>query len=172
MLPHIAGRYYGAPQTGGSSTSAATVAGTIYLTPFLVPTDGSYDRIGARQTTNGTRLYHLGIYGPITDSYTSLPLLLDSGEITRVDIGDIEATINIALAAGWYLLALVSDGAASVLRKAAAEWLQQLGFSSLNQTAPPTEITQAGSYGPLPNPSPAAPTYAQNSAVSVSLRKA
>lgn len=103
MKPWVSGRYYFAPNSSGSSTSAVLGVGTLRMTPFWVPNQVTLARIGIAVTLIGDvgSLFRLGIYN---DDGNGRPgtLVLDAGTILGDSATAQEITISQALAAGQY----------------------------------------------------------------------
>jgi len=109
----ISGRYYGHRNFyGGTPTTAAVGANTLYAQLFAVPVAMTADRIainvtGAGAAATGVRL---GVYSALANGQPDA-LLVDSGALLVDTTGTKTATISQVFVPGvQYWLALVSDG--------------------------------------------------------------
>ena len=157
MSPGIAsGRYYTTPH-GSTITTLALGANILYCCPFFVPERTTWTEIGVEVTTAAaaSSLLRVGIYR----AYAGRPqaLILDGGAKAADSTGLKTSTISQVLEAGWYFLAVFSNGTPTV--RAITDTATTL-HGLTNTTALDTLIGASATYGGMPNPFPASLIYA------------
>lgn len=149
-IPHASGRFYDS-RLQSSFTTVALVANTLYAQPFYVPRSTTYATIGIEVTTLAVgKSVRLGIYndnGGVPGSR-----VVDCGTVSTTTTGAKPITINQVLAAGWYWLAAVSDGTATLRAAVQAGSLPSLGFTSGTDTTFHNGWSVAFTYAALPDP--------------------
>ena len=157
MSPGIASsRYYTTPH-GSTITTLALGANILYCCPFFVPERTTWTEIGVEVTTAAaaSSLLRVGIYR----AYAGRPqaLILDGGAKAADSTGLKTSTISQVLEAGWYFLAVFSNGAPTV--RAITDTATTL-HGLTNTTALDTLIGASATYGAMPDPFPASLIYA------------
>lgn len=173
MVPNRkSGRYYHSP-VNSPFTAAATSANILRAFPFPVPAEGSYNRIALYINTGATGKLRLGLYGDAGGTPEGGALLVDSGELDTATLGLKETIISLPLAPGWYWLASLFSGAPSIIVASAANAPSQLGTDSpAAAISTYTRAYKSYTYGPLPNPFPATPTWDYGTVQIIYMRKA
>lgn len=140
---------------GGNPTTAIRPEAQLEATPFLMPVDGSLDRIAVEVTTVGTSgaVIRLGIYDAAADG-TPGNLVLDAGTVSGTSTGVKEVTISPSLDRGWYFLAAAVQGAAGTrpTTRTMATGGRQVGHAAVATifTFPARGYFQTGVTGALP----------------------
>lgn len=157
MSPGIAsGRYYTTPH-GSTITTLALGANVLYCCPFFVPERTTWTEIGVEVTTAAaaSSLLRVGVYR----AYAGRPqaLILDGGAKAADSTGLKTSAISQVLEAGWYFLAVFSNGTPTV--RAITDTATTL-HGLTGTTALDTLIGGSAAYGAMPNPFPASLIYA------------
>lgn len=169
--PYITGNYYGPWCTANGMSSSNIVANRQYFIPFYVPTTTTFDSIAIKKAGAGAANYRLGIYGPATTDWASMTLVLDAGAVAAAGAGMQTIAISQALTPGWYALSVITDTTATVAQAALSDVWGWLGNDDpINNFK--TYAYAAQTYGALPSPSSATPSYAVVSIPYVMLRAA
>lgn len=170
--PQISGRYQTPPVTTAALNTLTIVANRLYLVPFSVGRTTTFDRIAIEVTTLSAGNARLGIYGPFTGSFASIPLVTDAGTVSTGTTGVKTITINQALTPGWYFLAAVYDATPIVRAFTGTSNLSMVGAANLSGSNIDTVCYYAFTYGALPSPSTTAPTFNAQNIMFISLRAA
>lgn len=162
MSPGIAsGRYYTTP-TGASITTLALGANILYCCPFFVPERVTWTEIGVEVTTAAaaSSLLRVGVYR----AYAGRPqeLILDGGAKAADSIGLKTTVVSQVLEAGWYFLAVFSNGAPTV-RAITDSATTLIGLTAT--TALDTLIGASQTYGAMPATFPGTLIYANSGAI-------
>lgn len=157
MSPGIASsRYYTTPH-GSTITTLAIGANILYCCPFYVPERTTWTEIGVEVTSAAaaSSLLRVGIYR----AYSGRPqaLILDGGAKAADSTGLKTSTISQVLEAGWYFLAVFSNGTPTV--RAITDTATTL-HGLTNTTALDTLIGGSATYGVMPDRFPASLIYA------------
>lgn len=105
VLPRIESGYYVSVLRSGAPGTGAATNNTTYYTPIYLK-NCTLDRIGFRAINHSvTGNVRLGIYANGTNNLPST-LILDAGTTSVTTNAIIEVTINQAITAGWYWLAI------------------------------------------------------------------
>jgi hypothetical protein len=173
MFPHQSGLVYPGPTTSNPGSSGTAIDNRLYLMPFYVPNSGPYDQLIFEQTAAGTPTYDVGIYGPITGAYAGAPLITSSGPFVSGGASLKVTSISVTLAAGWYLMALVSTPGSTIRRFATTQLEVQFGFTAVANPAIQNGLELAGVGVPLPSTVPAgAAPFSDNKNPYIALRRA
>jgi hypothetical protein len=168
VIPLIgSGIYVGTTRT--TVTSNAATNNTTYYCPIYLPTC-TLDRIGFRATTYSvTGDVRLGIYQNSATTNKPSTLILDAGTVSVTTNSTYEITINQAVTAGWYWLAINKNGgtfnlynatasigypifatnAANSLNEATSQSFTAMGYSETGITG---AFANAGTIAPLNSP--------------------
>jgi hypothetical protein len=133
-------------------------SGRLYYIPMLTTTAITLDRLAIEVTSAGaaSTVARLGIYNATT-SWQADTLVLDAGTVAVDSTGVKTVTINQALAAGRYFLALLGDGSPTVRMVRGGQ--EFMGLAPALGTGPfPGDWRAVQAYGALPTPGPAATT--------------
>jgi hypothetical protein len=151
-IPHTSGRFYDSRISSGAYTTLALVANTLYGVPFEVPKNLTYATINIAVTTlAAASSIRLGIYSDTNGAPDAL--VVDAGTVSSATTGGKSITINQALTAGWYWLALVSNGTPTVRAiNVGSSSYTMLGFTSATDTTTHGAWSVAFTYASLPNP--------------------
>lgn len=101
------GKRHMSPMGSFSAGTVNVIADYIYATPFPIPIQMTFDRIGVYVYTTGAGLCRLGIYAD--DATYPGALVLDAGTVDVSSQGFKEITINQVLSAGLYWLVSLSN---------------------------------------------------------------
>lgn len=149
QLVHVSGRYYGSPLLT-ALTTLVLAANTLYGVSFYVPRRATYTSINIEVTTlaGGTSIC-LGVYAD--NNGVPAGRLLDAGTVSSATTGGKTITISQILEAGWYWLALVSDGTPSVRAGSQIGAMGWLGFTSGTDVMNHIGWSAAFEYAALPD---------------------
>lgn len=115
VAPHASGSRY-VSQIVSSTTTSATTASRLIVTPFWVPSSGTYDRIGAEVTSGAAAsTVRLGIWAD-TGSFYPGSLVLDAGTIDGNSATFQEITISQYLSQGVVWIGAAAQGGTPTLR--------------------------------------------------------
>lgn len=153
-----------------SSNGIPLLAGRMLFIPFWLTSSADVDALIVRCGTGaaGTSL-RMGVYDIGADGHPS-KLLGETASLSSATSGvDIVGTIpQIRLQPGWYVVAIVSDGAPTLGRVDNSGQLQSfLGHSSANIISTIGSLLYGATYGPLPNPAPTTMSGGQPSSTGV-----
>jgi hypothetical protein len=133
--------------TLANPAGAALTADRLYMIPFPVSDPGVMTRIGINVTTGAAgKSARLGVYR-VTQANRPGKLLLDAGTVDLTSTALVEATISLNLHPGWYWLALVADGTASISMSSTSSFFTPLGLSSSYLRV--THLYRAFTFGSL-----------------------
>lgn len=171
-VPPVSGRYYQSPATSAAPGSLVVTANRLYLRPFPVPQTTTYDQIGLQVSALSAGNCRMGIYGPFTGSFASLPLVLDAGTFSTGTTGAKTITINQQLTPGWYILAAVFDATPTVRAPTNDTNLSPWGRTAIATGSQESSAYYAFAYAALPSPSTTTPTWADELTPALYLRAA
>ncbi len=152
-----AGEYYDTKSCGygcDNYASQSTATGTIYIVPFYVDINHTFDRIGIEKVSGaGTGVnLRLGVYDDADNRPNNL--LLDT-EVTNFDTnGGYESTISLRMGPGKCWLAYMVTASRSV-RAVADMNGRSIGIASLTDTNTNKMLTGTQAYGSMPLAVPA-----------------
>lgn len=158
-LPPISQQWYTFPSSDNNISTSARVANRLYLVPFPNPQTTTYDAIACEVTSAAAGNVRMGIYGPFTGSFASIPLVLDAGTISAASNGVKSVTISQSLSPGWYLLAAVFSSTPVVREIANSGALNLFGRTVQGNSIWDSRAYYAFTFGALPSPSTTAPTF-------------
>lgn len=141
----------------GHDDTETVNANRLFAMPFWIPIQMTFDRIGIQVTTGAAGDARLGIY----EDDTTYPgdLAIDAGIVDVTGVGLKEIVINKTLAAGLYWVVILAEVEIAV-RASNRHFLSIIGCVS-GSYLPNASHHQAQAYGALPDPFPAAGSYAQ-----------
>lgn len=152
MPPFIPGQYYTTPTLDPSYTTTSTATGSIRLIPFYVPEATTFDQISWEVTaTTGTN-DRLAVYGPLTTSPGSAPLLADTGNVAIGSTGVKAATIALNLDPGWYLLAIQNGTTRTFRTLAIGNYAAPFGQASAGNVRKAHGLILTQAFGSFPDP--------------------
>lgn len=169
-FPLVAGRYYLSQYfTVPDFQGLQLTADTVFLMPFLVSEETTFDRIGLNVTTlDAAATIHLGIYSGNTPGTR----VLNAGTVSGATTGAKEAVINQTLTPGIYWLAALSvGGAPSISAITSGDFNASFLGESAISGSQNARITRAAVGGALPSPFGAI-TYGTSHAPMLFLRAA
>lgn len=177
VFPQQTGFWYATQFTNFGAATSTKAVGAMTVTPFYVPVDTSFDRIGVVKTSaaDATHLFRLGIYGNVTTgiSYPGA-LIVDAGQVDGSGGAPAEKSIVISetLSSGMYWLAGVpqSVGGFGARGYSVVQWINQTDTAilNLNPGGNPATYETTGITGALPDPHPSfggATTFLNTAAV-------
>lgn len=170
--PSVTGRYTVPPVTSAALNTQAAVANRLYLVPFSVSRTTTYDRVAIEVTTGAAGNVRLGIYGPFTGNFASLPLVVDAGTLTTNAAAVKAITISQQLTPGWYFVAAVFDATPTLRAFTASAAQAPFGVSNLGSGNLDTQTYYAFTYGTLPSPSTTTPTFISQNVIFAGVRAA
>jgi prefoldin subunit 5 len=144
-------RFHGGQTTAPNSTQTlALAANTLYVIPFAVGDTATFVRIGIDVTTaDAGKIARLGIYGWVDGAPGAR--VLDAGAVSAGSTGIKEITINQALGAGMYGLALVTDGAPTIRANSVAP-IATFATGTATPGIADYRMSRAFTYAALPDP--------------------
>lgn len=158
-LAPISQQWYTAPSDDNNISTMSTAANTMYLVPFPVPQTTTYDAFGLEITASAAGNVHLGIYGPFTGSFASLPLVLDTGAVSVSSTGQKTQAISQSLTPGWYFLAALFSNSPTVRQIANSNALNVFGRTVRGTSIWDSRAIYSQAYGNLPSPSTTTPAF-------------
>lgn len=158
----VPGRFYFGPTACDSGTQSAITVNTLVAYPFYVPRQQTFNTIGIDCTTLASgKSIELAIYADADGAPAAL--VHDCGTVSVNTSGFKEVTaLGLTLAAGWYWLAVASDGTPSLRRTVGSVsgsvqgWLMG-NTNGDSPTATRVGVTGAWTFaaGAAPDPFPA-----------------
>lgn len=150
-IPLAAGRFYDSGLQSAYTTLAMAV-NTLYAAPFYVPRTTTFTSINIEVTVLAlASSMRLGIYTDTSGAPDAL--VLDAGTVSLTTTGGKTIAISQSLAAGWYWLAGVGNGLATLRAASQTNAMgNQIGFSSGTDTTNHVGWSVAFAFGALPNP--------------------
>ena len=153
-----------------SSNGIALLAGRMLFIPFWLTCSADLDALIVRCGTGvaGTSL-RMGVYDIGADGHPNR-LLAETGSLSSATSGvDIVGTVpQVRLQPGWYIVAIISDGAPTLGRVDNSGQLQSfLAPAAANVISTNGSLILATSYGPFPNPAPTTMSGGQPSSTGV-----
>lgn len=140
-----------------SSTGFSAVADQLYLVPFWLVASATIDALAVRVGTGAAaKSVRMGIYD-IDQNGHPATLLAETGVLSAATSStDVIGTFSgIRINAGWYFVALVSDGTPALGRLSAGGHLPGfLGVDPTNMLVDVIGIRVSHTFGALPNPAP------------------
>lgn len=165
--PFIPNHYYTHIDANGSQNGAIAVTpDRLYAIPIYLPGD-TITRIGLEITTAAaSTTIRLGIYERDSTNGAGA-LVLDAGTIDSSTTGGKEITISQTLT-GYYILAAICDGSASIRTTASWNRLSNFGADTLSTLADFLYIykdSQSASHTALADPFPSSPTFSTSTLI-------
>lgn len=153
MTPGLRSTRYYACYAAPAVTTFTLIANRLYYFPFYNPAQNTWTRIGINVTTGAAGNARLGVYNNVNGIPSGAPLL-DAGTVDVSTTGEKEVVISLALAPGWYWLAVVSDVTPTLTAEQinGATLLCNVG-SITGAGAAVVYIYQSHTYAALPTPS-------------------
>lgn len=146
------GRYYGHQFSfGGTGTTLALAADTLYGVPFVLDETNTVDRIALNITGAAAagKLLRIGLYSSIPGTYFPDALIVDSGALAADGTGIKIATISQSLVANTlYFLAAVTDGTPTVTAMSNSTLI--FGHTDAADSGGRAMTTRAFTYAALP----------------------
>lgn len=153
-IPIKTGFYYSGFGYGRLFSSGPTLAADrLYARPFILVTEGSFDRVGIRVLSTSTAtLCRLGLYSMGTDGNPD-ELVHDFGAVDVTGTGTKEITISETIPAGTYFIGVLANGAVGL----AANQTNLPGVTHFTvgvdtdyNTSESIEVYASQAYGALP----------------------
>lgn len=157
-LGYVSGRYYGCPFQGGTLSTTNIANGVMHFVPVYVFKTQTFTGV-AYWATASTPLARFGIYTNSNGAPGTLVTGTDTAEITITtgSTQDVAFAAPVSLSPGWYWIAVLSNGTATLTACASNGGNQfLLGSGVLGTGSKNVRCTASQTYGALPASAPAA----------------
>lgn len=151
LAPAAAGGFIPLLVNASAMTTTAATAGRLDAIPFRLPRAVTIDQIVARVTTGAVGNCRMGIYAD-DGAFSPGDLLVDSGDVSTADPGDVVGAVSLALAGRTWYWAAINSSATPTYRCVQGGGLlaAQTPDGSTNSTI--TALRQIIAFGALPDP--------------------